>query len=509
MEKDKYIRIIYRGECVDSDDPLRLGRIRAYPKTENITNIESSNDYTPWGYDDPFLYLPLIPFFLNSTPKKGEYVHLIYSDIDKKLSNDRFYIGGVFSSPTRINEELYDSAVSNLDFGSRNKKYQNIKDIKGIQGVYSEPKDITIYGRGTADIVIQDDTVVLRAGKNKTFNSNELPLKNDKRAFLQLTKYDKKTSYKDPEKKYVFRSETNNIKKLIEYDIITMDQNGDSIVGSIYIYNVGQRPGIDANDMSFSKNIESIDKSLLTIINCGVNNQPISIDKFSEIINKTLNLLIDNSSISDLVDDTTNNIQIVGPSNFDSGLMFPMYYRIEQTTYKNLMRNGSTASKISVNLLMSNVLTTPSQENKGYGLVYSKKRENSVPYKPNKETVIPKNTERIDKSVGVIGGDEIYLLSHETQKQGTNSKINLEGTLYRIDENTIADEIEPKTSSMVRGEELLELIGLIVKFLSTHTHSFPGNPPVPISHDGTNVADILKELLIASEKVLNKKIRIN
>jgi len=509
MKNEEYTRILYRGQCIDSDDPLRLGRIRAIPKTENTSNIKNANDFVEWEYNDPFLYLPLIPFFVNTVPKVDEYVHLIYSDIDKKQSNDRFYIGGVFSSPTRVNRETYDSSVSNLDFGSRNKKYQNIKDVTGIKGVYGNPDDVTIYGRGTADIVIQDDTVVLRAGKNKDFNANELPLKNDRRAFLQLSRYNKKTSYDDSEQKYVFTLDDNKIKKLIEYDIISSDDSGDNMVGAIYIYNVAQKPGVQSSKMSFSRDIPSIEKSLVTIINCGINNQPISIDEFSEIVNKVLNFLIDDSSITGLLNDDTTNIQIVGPSNFDSGLMFPMYYRFEPTTYKNLMRGGSTSSKIRVNLLMSNISTTPSQGNRGYGLVFSKKRESSVPLKPTKETITPKNTQKLDKSVGIIGGDEIYLLSHESQKPGTNGKINFEDTLYRIDESRVADEIEPKTSSMVRGEELLELIGLIVKFLSTHTHSFPGNPPVPISHDGTNVGDILKELLIASEKVLNQKIRIN
>ena len=71
------------------------------------------------------------------------------------------------------------------------------------------------------------------------------------------------------------------------------------------------------------------------------------------------------------------------------------------------------------------------------------------------------------------------------------------------------DEILPKTSSLVRGEELLELINLIVRFLLTHTHAYPGLAPVPITQDGSNVQDILTELQNASTKILNKNIRLN
>lgn len=507
MEQENYRRIIYRGQCVDNDDPLRLGRIRAIPKTDNTTNIEKANEYVEWSFNDPFVYLPLMPFFINTPPKEDEYVHLLYSDIDRKQSNDRYYIGGVYSSPTRVNKETYDSSVSNLDFGSRNKKFQDLKDVKEIKGVYAEPGDISLYGRGNSDIIIQDNTVVIRAGKNKKFNRVGLPVKNNKRAFLQLSKFDQKTSLGESEKKYVFNYEDTNLKKLIEYDIISSDDTGNNIVGAIYIYNLVQNKGIKASKMSFSKVIDSVDKSLSTIVNCGVNGQPISMDEFSSIINDVLNNIIEKSSLTGLVNEDTTNISIVGPSRFDAGNLFPLYYRFEPTTYKNL--NQTTSGKIKTSTLMSLIKTTPSQENNGYGLVFSKKRESSVPYKPKKEVVKNKKTERFDKSVGIIGGDEIYLLSHQTQKPNTPKKIDLEGTLYKIDENRIADEIEPKTSSMVRGEELFEIIGLIVKYLATHTHAFPGLPPVPVSHDGTNVSDILKELLIASEKVLNQKIRIN
>ena len=502
--RKKYRRIFFRGKCIDNDDPLRLGRIRAIPKTENNDNIEKSNEYVEWDYNDPFLYLPLIPVFNYSPPKIDEYVHLIYSDLDKKQSNDRFYVGGVFSSPTRMKYDTYDSAVSNLDFGSRNKKYQNLKDVEEIKGVYAHPNDVSLYGRGNADIVIQDDTVVIRAGKNKDYDRNSLPLINNKRAFLQLTQYGKSTQYAEGEKKYVLRFEENKLKKLVEYDIITSDSAGNNVVGVIYIYNLKQSPGIESSQMNFSTEVTF--KSLSTIINCGATGSPITIQRFSEIINDTLNNLIDKSSLSDLIDEDTTDIQIIGPSRFDAGQIFPLFYRFEKNTYNNLTQ---TSDKIRVNNLMSQIRTNPSQTNNGYGLVYSKKRETTVPIKPVTEEIIPQQTKRIDKSVSIMGADEIYFISHESQKPSSTSKIDMENTLYRIDENKVADEIEPKTSSMVRGEELFDIIGLIVRFLATHTHAFPGLAPVPISHDGTNVADLLQELLISSEKVLNKKIRIN
>ena len=82
-------------------------------------------------------------------------------------------------------------------------------------------------------------------------------------------------------------------------------------------------------------------------------------------------------------------------------------------------------------------------------------------------------------------------------------------TLYGIDENKFADEIEPKTSSLVRGEELLDLINLIIRFLTNHVHAYPGLAPVQTSTDGVTIDNLLKEVLEAQEKILNKNIRIN
>ena len=55
----------------------------------------------------------------------------------------------------------------------------------------------------------------------------------------------------------------------------------------------------------------------------------------------------------------------------------------------------------------------------------------------------------------------------------------------------------------------MELINLIVRFMVTHTHAYPGLPPVPVTQDGSNVQDILTELQNAVNKILNKNIRLN
>jgi len=62
---------------------------------------------------------------------------------------------------------------------------------------------------------------------------------------------------------------------------------------------------------------------------------------------------------------------------------------------------------------------------------------------------------------------------------------------------------------MVRGEELLELLQLIVRFCITHVHPYPGMPPNPVTVDGLSSDELLSNMFNAYQKVLNSNIRLN
>jgi hypothetical protein len=55
----------------------------------------------------------------------------------------------------------------------------------------------------------------------------------------------------------------------------------------------------------------------------------------------------------------------------------------------------------------------------------------------------------------------------------------------------------------------MELINLIVRFLITHVHPYPGMPPVPVAQDGTKADEILKQILEAQQTILNQNIKLN
>jgi hypothetical protein len=108
-----------------------------------------------------------------------------------------------------------------------------------------------------------------------------------------------------------------------------------------------------------------------------------------------------------------------------------------------------------------------------------------------------------------MGAETLYFLSHLETIPG-KEKVDLSNSIYGISANTVFEQILPNTSSMVRGEELMELLRLIVNFLITHDHPYPQLPPTPIAAaSNISTQDLLTTLQEAYQKVLNKNIRIN
>ena len=146
-------------------------------------------------------------------------------------------------------------------------------------------------------------------------------------------------------------------------------------------------------------------------------------------------------------------------------------------------------------------------EQRGSGLVWT--------YSPPKLGILKNiSIEEVNKrdyiinpiTYSVMGADRLYLLTHKSDEKFT---INLKDTLYGIPQTMLATEIYNKTNSMVRGEELIDFLSLLTKFVLFHVHPFPGLPPVPTSSDGTLSSDILQKLANAPDTILNKNIRIN
>ena len=139
-------KIIFFGVCVDSIDPAKAGRIRAvldedYKGTQTPTDYdaltlkdlltqEKYSMYTTveelkWSKDDPHLYSPFLPYFINIVPKEDESVKIIFYDPDNNTQNGE-YIGPSVSSPEKLPYDKYTTGRLHSSRGTRvesSKKY--------------------------------------------------------------------------------------------------------------------------------------------------------------------------------------------------------------------------------------------------------------------------------------------------------------------------------------------------------------------------------------------------
>jgi hypothetical protein len=519
-------QIIFFGVCVDNQDPLMLGRIRCKPIQENIQAMEgakqgfdenSKNTLNgPWGEKDPFIFLPFLPYFVNQVPKVDETVMIIYFNNKLTKGRNRFYLVGPYSSPTTIFKEDYRSSRTHTDMGNSNSRVSlpNIKDPysknypnNNNAGVFPEPEDISIRGRGTSDMIIKNNDLLLRAGKHKPFKTGEIPDYDDNRAFVQLSKFTNKLKYGEPKSYIRLQRNEQQIKYLLEYDVYNPESAPQVFQGDVTIYQLPDKESkaTKTNQFEWDTEITGTTLSKVRIIKI---DSPLGIDDFAKFVSEQVVALKDNPSI--LISNIPTNANVGSNNNSSNELQFPFYYRPSKrirNIIKSLPDQNNITDFTNMNQLLSKVLITTTDISPGYGLVLDRKVSPELPFLPSREVFTPIDTEEIDNTVGLIGASQLYLLSHDSEN--SQGKITLSGSVGGITPEQVFDEIEPKTSSMVRGEELLELLESIVGFLVSHVHPYPLLPPSGVSYDGTSIDELTKKMLEAYQKVLNSNIRIN
>ena len=161
-----------------------------------------------------------------------------------------------------------------------------------------------------------------------------------------------------------------------------------------------------------------------------------------------------------------------------------------------------------MNDFFKKVKLLPSDRQFGSALVWA---QNVIGQQLTKETLTLKQIVYNQNPVtyGTMAGDFLYLLSHKTDIP-SKSKINLlpKETLYGITQDYFVNNVLPNTDPMVRGNELMKLLKLIVDFLGAHVHNI-NEAPIPIGVDGTQLSEIRKILQDADNSILNQNIRIN
>lgn len=505
--------IFFQCKVLDNQDPMMLGRIRGVRVIDNLDDILKAVTDPPWNPEkdpwtsrDPLIFNSLLPYFLYQVPKNDELVQVIYLNKDFQYQN-QYYVQNTFSSPTTTFKEFNFGANKFTGTGMQIKNPKPLKNQDGTytdraihKGVFPEPGDNALLGRGSADVVVKQDDVLIRAGKFKgqQLQPNVIPVNNPQRAFLQLSRMQSSKQILPPKSFFELQETVVLTKYLIEWSITNPENTQDKFTGNVYLYQLKPDPSVNSKNLTVGSAVKDNLKSL------------VATEQFS-MLSKTDTIKFINDFIKSCNDSTKTVRGTKLFSSNNASEKFPIFFRPNPEMYQKLnltSLDGVSALPATVlNLIqIYKGIKLNAAGKGGYGLIYAKGKV-GIPRVPKKKIIPEVRYSNTSNTIGALGADKIFLLSHNSQIPG-KSKIIMDNTLYGINVDKVA-ELQEQTASFVRGEQLMELIDLIVRFLVTHTHAYPGLAPVPITEDGSSVSKILEELQNATKKILNSNIRLN
>ena len=552
-------KIIFFGVCVDSIDPSKSGRIRAVldedykgtqtPKdydeitlkdllTQEKYSMYSTVEQLKWSKDDPHLFSPFLPVFINVVPKEDENVKIIFFDSDNDTQNKE-YLGPTISSPEKYPYEKYTTGRLHTSKGTRVSTTENISDSDISDNTFSEPTKVSIDGRSNADIVFsgtegEDGEITMRAGKFiPNASQPAFPIFNPKPTTIQLNNFPTKLSLNEEQKVFEKPVEA-EIKYLVEYDVFGLD-TPDSLNGNIKLYELKVKPpfslptNLDSPGLTtnFQSQSDLKIRAELNFTNQAISGATYLINEFLEEVgtfnDKTLtDPPFNEGTLSgitsgafekrgDYIDDFSSPA-----SGQDQNLnLFPFYFRpTKGFTEVITSQDNSLGPQIDIaNNIIKNVGISGVNNKKYYGFVLSK--EQPEPTLEKLQTVEINRDFDTSTRQGVISAlsNKIVLYSYDSSilnKSTTNpitenENNNEVGDNLGLSQESLIKVNDQETEPTVRGDQLTILLTKIVEFLKTHVHGEANTPPIA---DGVQLLSEIDDL-IKQGNYLNKNIRIN
>lgn len=505
------MKIIDIAICVDNIDPKGMGRIRCVRYNDYVGEKENSVKYVKWSQDDPFIASPFLPNNINFVPEIGQSVKLLNYNTDNENINLE-YVAGPFTTQFDFNSQTFSQQIENTTYGVATKHRGDVKKSTGefiknkSDNSFAKDKDFAIYGKYGSDILFTENGLQLRGGKllskeAASYLNRETmlthPLMAEKSSRLYLKKFPKKMTLGNRKVKKT-NVEVKNIKTIVEYDI---EGSLTNVTGVTFnVYSVKSEYGETFKSNFFTENT-SIPMASVKLIN-------------TDDTSSTVTYREDVSSIEDAyktIRDTIFTIHDTGLGELNTlynneDERHPIFFRpkiggelsrfgVSQTEDENKKRilNKVSVSRVgpTSGLLWSATKSNPPVSSKEYVQEYLK---------------IDQNTP--EQTFATVTSDKIYFLSTDLGSNEGENPINFKSLdKYDFTQEDYIKNIDPKTFSTVRGENLLILLRSIIQVIFTHRH----NPLKPIigQTDYAEGEELKKIYQTVENDILNKSIRIN
>jgi len=139
------------------------------------------------------------------------------------------------------------------------------------------------------------------------------------------------------------------------------------------------------------------------------------------------------------------------------------------------------------------------------GLVWSSiSAKQKVKEKQKYEDVYTIDENSKEQTFASVTSDKIYLLSTDTNE--STRKVTFESlNKYELTQENYIKDIEPNTYSLVRGEELVEVLKIMRDLFESHIH----NLTTPLIQSDPNFIRLQEKINNLENNILNKSIRIN
>jgi len=460
ISTDKDNQNIVFGTVIDNKDPENAGRIRVLLdnfkyKVENFEPWKKGNSKGT-SVSDPYICNPFLPKLINVVPKVGELVKVIfYNPNFPEL--DKEYVGPVIS---QFNSIEYENATQGRVFTQSQKTnlLPNLANFEYSKGLLPDINNITILGRKSADLTVKPNDVLIRSGK--------VDLQDNK-------KFNKKGS--------LFQISSNPVKLDKKTTTVTVNKRIPEPINNVVIYNLNSDNSgyVDVYKLTTPKNTSNINitTDLTNLISTpaitytfSANTQEIGISYINQFLS-----FLDNKQVENQNTDT-GIITINQPVNGVPYLLKPLTNDPKYSTVK-----------------VFNVTT------QGYRTI-----------KPIENQLVDIDQENINASTDyqnymVALSDMLYFLSNETSIP-EKGFIDFDGINDGFTIDKITREINDKTEPMVRGDQLVKALVIIINAFLNHVHSGFGFMSVNQTDEIQKLAKLRSEL---NSLILNNKIRIN